>query len=93
MIQLQYHNERVLDGQAVTWPYLAGSHPIAFFGLQLALFRAITSPRWGNRLRCLETRVRRKRMASENIYILDCIKVMSIVYRVMRRPLRVLLHG
>ena len=51
MIQLQYHNERVLDGQAVTWPYLAGSHPIAFFGLQLALFRAITSPRWGNRLR------------------------------------------
>jgi hypothetical protein len=48
---LQHHNERVLAGDAVGWPHLRGLHPLAFFGLQLALFRAVISPYWGDRLR------------------------------------------
>jgi TniQ. len=51
VLTLQAHNEAVLDGRAVAWPYLHGMHPIAFFSMQLALFRAITSRGWGERVR------------------------------------------
>ena len=52
VLQLQRHNESVLTGDAVMWPHLQGQHPLAFFALQLALFRAVISPRWGGRMRC-----------------------------------------
>lgn len=51
VLAFQAHNERVLDGAAVAWPYLQGTHPLAFFAIQLALFRAISSKTWGTRLR------------------------------------------
>jgi TniQ len=51
VLELQRHNERVLVGGAVVWPYLRGLHPLPFFALQLALLRAVVSPRWGDRLR------------------------------------------
>lgn len=51
VLALQLHNERVLQGHAVTWPYLHGLYPIAFFRLQLSLLRAVVSPQWGERLR------------------------------------------
>ncbi|WP_162627544.1 TniQ family protein [Erythrobacter sp. KY5] len=51
VLTLQAHNELVLDGCAVAWPYLNGTHPIAFFAMELALFRAIVSRGWGSRVR------------------------------------------
>lgn len=51
-LELQHHNECVLEGACVMWPHLSGLHPLAFFALQLALFRAIASAKWGGRLRC-----------------------------------------
>ncbi|WBY17991.1 TniQ family protein (plasmid) [Erythrobacteraceae bacterium WH01K] len=51
VLVLQAHNEAVLDGRAVAWPHLHGIHPIAFFAIQLALFRAIAAKRWGKRVR------------------------------------------
>lgn len=51
VLALQAHNEAVLDGRTVDWPHLEGTHPIAFFAIQLALFRAIASKSWGERVR------------------------------------------
>ena len=51
VLVLQAHSEAVLDGRAVTWPHLHGIHPIAFFAIQLALFRAIAAKNWGERVR------------------------------------------
>jgi hypothetical protein len=41
VILLQKHNEGLLAGNAVTWPFLTGLHPLAFFRLQFSLFRTI----------------------------------------------------
>jgi hypothetical protein len=50
-LMLQQHNQRVLAGDAVSWPGFVGLHPLAFFGLQLSLVRALMGHQRGERLR------------------------------------------
>ncbi|MEL7453698.1 MAG: hypothetical protein AAGJ50_10045, partial [Pseudomonadota bacterium] len=51
VLALQAHNEGILDGASVSWPYLHGLHPLAFFAIQMALFRAVSAKGWGVRVR------------------------------------------
>ena len=51
LMQLQHHNQRVLDGHAVTWPGFLGKHPLEWFATQHILFSRCASPGRSGRLR------------------------------------------
>ncbi len=92
VLALQRHNEGVLRGHAVTWPYLQGIHPLAFFSLQLALFRAIISPSWGSRLRTgleprfgpLEFEFRDAKASTRSLSVASAHKAMRAVELLLR---------
>jgi TniQ len=50
VIQLQRHNERVIEGSPVSWPYMCGTHPLAYFELLAILFQLVSANPRADRL-------------------------------------------
>jgi hypothetical protein len=70
VIQLQRHNEGLLVGNAVTWPFLAGLHPLAFFHQQFSLLRTVAGRRRSAALREAMT----DQLGTPNLHFRDSAK-------------------
>ncbi len=50
VIQLQRHNERVIEGNPVSWPFMQGMYPLAYFELLAILFQLVSANTRSDRL-------------------------------------------